>query len=241
MKQGKWPKKTPELNIQETDIASDWMQYWFEINKDKYSSIIDFGHRYVVSRSFPGFLRTMDIGAGLGDHLKYEKLSDKQLENYVVVEQRENMLAKLKEMWPEIKVFAGDCQMHMPFSENYFDRIIAVHLLEHLPNLPAFLKQARKLLNKEKGQFLVVIPCEGGLGYSLGRRFTSQRLFEKRYRCSYNKFIESEHVNTAAEILTELKKQFKIIDRYYYPLRFPSVHINLCLGLTLRPLEGNPL
>ena len=45
---------------------------------------------------------------------------------------------------------------------------------------------------------MVVIPCEGGLAYSLARRISAQRIFEKRYGMSYRFFIESEHINVPA-------------------------------------------
>ena len=48
---------------------------------------------------------------------------------------------------------------------------------------------------------MVVIPCEGGLAYSLARRVSAQRIFEKRYGMSYRFFIESEHINVPREIM----------------------------------------
>ena len=49
----------------------------------------------------------------------------------------------------------------------------------------------------------MVIPCEGGFGYSIGIKFSVQRIFEKRYQQPYKWFIEREHVNVAQEILDE--------------------------------------
>jgi hypothetical protein len=82
---------------------------------------------------------------------------------------------------------------------------------------------------------LVVIPCEGGLGYSLGRWFTAKRIFERRYKRSYEPFIAAEHVNKADEILKELQRSFVPENTCFFPLRVPSVQLNLCIGLTLKP------
>ena len=46
----------------------------------------------------------------------------------------------------------------------------------------------------------------------MGRRVTSQRAFERRYKTSYRWFIESEHVNRAREILGELRGRFDVAD-----------------------------
>jgi hypothetical protein len=83
--------------------------------------------------------------------------------------------------------------------------------------------------------FSVVIPCEGGLAYTLARRISAQRIFEKRYQQPYDWFIRREHLNVPAEILRELGTWFEVTHRSFFPLRVPAVFCNLCIGLTLRP------
>ena len=55
----------------------------------------------------------------------------------------------------------SDCQQRMDFPDGFFDRYLAIHVLEHLPNLPGAVREAWRLLNKERGRMLVVIPTEG--------------------------------------------------------------------------------
>jgi hypothetical protein len=88
---------------------------------------------------------------------------------------------------------------------------------------------------KAEGRLVVVIPCEGGLAYRLARRISAQRVFERRYKTSYDWFIESEHVNVPREIIAELTGHFEILDRRYFPLHLPITTANLVIGLTLRP------
>ena len=80
-----------------------------------------------------------------------------------------------------------------------------------------------------------MIPCEGGSAYSLARRFTSKRLFEREFGRDYDWFIRSEHINLPWEIEGELEKRFEVVDTRYFPLRIPSVRLNLIIGLTMRP------
>lgn len=92
-----------------------------------------------------------------------------------------------------------------------------------------------RLCNKQHGRFQVVIPCEGGLAYALARRISAQRFFEARWDMPYKLVIEREHVNVPREILEILDEHFTIEHRSYFPLRVPSVEVNLAIGLTLRP------
>src|SRR6185295_14639060 len=104
----------------------------------------------------------------------------------------------------------------------------------HLPNLPAAIKEIYRTCNKEQGILSIVIPCEGGSLYQIARYFSAQRIFEKRYKQSYRWFIEREHINTPQEIISELLPYFNIIHQRYFPFFIPSIHLNLCIGLTLK-------
>ena len=73
--------------------------------------------------------------------------------------------------------------------------------------------------------------------YSLGRQVTSKRMFQTRYDWSYDEYIATEHVNQAAEIFDEIDQLFCAEHKSFYPMLVPSVNLNLCVGLTLRPRE----
>ena len=120
----------------------------------------------------------------------------------------------------------------LPWDDDSFDRVLAIHVLEHLYNLPAALEKIARVL-RPGGVFCVVIPCEGGRLYSLGRRFTTKRMFEKRYKTPYEWMIRQEHCNTAREVLAELDRHFQLRTRRFFPLRVPAVDLNLVIGLEL--------
>lgn len=233
----KWPKNFPELTARQQEINHDFVKYWHEVlaSRARYSLIEKFNHEYVVKQAPKEFSTTLEIGAGLGEHIEYEKLSTEQKKNYVALELRENMAEQIKIRHPMITTHVGDCQQSLPFEDGHFDRILAIHVLEHLPNLPAAIKEMHRLCNKKNGYFSIVIPCEGGVAYTLARRISAQRIFERRYNQPYKWFIEREHINLPSEIFQELDHYFDIEHRSFFPLALPLINFNLCIGITLRP------
>ncbi len=237
MEKNKWPKVLLQLTAEQQMISNDFMSHWHTIlaSKPRYGFIEKFNHNYVVKNAKQPFLTTLEIGAGLGEHLRYEKLSEAQKKNYVAVEIRENMAAQLSTHFPDVQTLVADCQETLPYADGHFDRILAIHVLEHLPNLPATIKEMHRLCNKNQGQFSIVIPCEGGMAYQIARKISAQRIFEKRYKQPYKWFIEREHINLPHEIFRELKTYFEIKQRSFFPFSIPWLHGNLCIGLTLTP------
>lgn len=233
-----WPKIISPLTPEQKAISDDFMRYWHEVLPKRFGVVDDFNHGYPV-RSVPKqFVSTLEVGAGLGTHLEYERLTPAQERQYVALELRENMAAKIRERFPNVQALVGDCQERLPFPDGHFDRVLAIHVLEHLPNLPAALREVHRLCHPDRGVFSVVIPCEGGLAYQLARTVSAQRLFEKRYRQSYDWFIQREHINRPREIMEVLAERFDTTHRAWFPLVVPSVTLNLCIGLTLRPRKA---
>lgn len=231
----KWPKTFPPLSPEKKKINDDFVLHWHEVLPKRFGIVDEFNHEYVVKNAPKNFIRTLEIGAGTGVHLKYEKLTSEQKKNYYAVDIRENMVDELRLQAPDINAVVGDCQERMSFADGYFDRILAIHVLEHLPNLPAAVEEMHRLCNKDHGVFSVVIPCEGSLAYSLARRISAQRIFEKRYKQSYDWFIEREHINLPEEIFNVIEPYFTLVRSTYFPIPLSVEFCNLCIGATFKP------
>lgn len=235
----KWPKQIPELTDEEKQIKNESMLKWHEEQlPHKYGFMEKFNDEYPVKRFKKGpkkkkHWNTLEIGGGTGNHISSEDMTN---QDYTVLDIRENMLMSLKEKYPEIRVVKGDCQKRYAKRAEY-DRIICIHTLEHIPNLPEALKQIRYAL-KPDGVAHIVIPCEGGWLYYLGRQITIARWFKNNYHRDYGKFIKSEHLNTASEVIEELSKYFKIKEKTYFPFCVHLLHANISIGLTLYQKEG---
>jgi ubiquinone/menaquinone biosynthesis C-methylase UbiE len=225
-----WPKIVPQLSPEQERIRDDFMRHWHEVLPNRYAVIERFNHGYAARGARAG-AKTIEIGAGLGEHLAFEPYQD---ENYCAVELRAEMAEAIERKYPRVQTIVGNCQERLPVEDASIDRALAIHVLEHLPDLPSAIGELRRVL-KDQGQLVVVIPCEGGLAYGLARRISAQRVFERRYKLSYDWFIKSEHINVPKEIIPELTKHFEIVERRYFPLKLPITTINLVIGLTMRP------
>lgn len=229
-----WPKVLPPLTAEQRAISDDFMLHWHEVLPRRFGIIERFNHSYAVDNAPAKFRRTLEIGAGRGEHLAHEKLTPQQRREYYALELRANMCAAIRERFPEVRAIQGDCQQRLDFPDGFFDRVLAVHVLEHLPNLPAAVAEARRVCARD-GVFSVVIPCEGSMAYGLARRISAQRIFEKRYRQPYRWFIEREHLNRPHEIFAELRKYFEVSSSRYFPFPVPLEFCNLVIGLTCAP------
>lgn len=234
----KWPKTFPELTEKQKWIRDDFVKYLYTIFPNKFSFLERFNNNYIIKNRPLTFTKSLEIGAGLGEHIFHEKLSALQRKNYVALELRENMAEVIRSNHPDIQVWVGDCQDTIPAPDDAFERIIASHVLEHLPNLPKAVKEIYRICHKQQGVFSVVIPCEGGFAYSIGRKLSIQRIFEKRYKEPYKWFIEREHVNVPQEILEEIFPYFELISSEFFPLKFlPFTWCNISVGMNFRPKQ----
>lgn len=230
----RWPKTIPVLSPEQQVAREGWMRYWHEyLPQSKFSFVEKFNHDFPAElhrvHAPSHQIRTLEVGAGLGEHRQWEDLSRQE---YHQMEYRADWVEILKEKYPGEAVVGGDIQQKLPYADGYFDRVIAIHVLEHLPNLPAALQEIQRLL-KDGGVFDIVIPCEGGGFYELARNLTTARLFKKKFKMSYKPIMQVEHINTVQDILACFKEypNFKVQRQSYFPFRVPSLHANVCLGM----------
>ena len=226
-----WPKVAPPLSDHERVIPDDWMHYWHkQVLPHRYGAIEKFNHSYPL-RHLPDqpHFRTIEVGPGVGGQLELEDLSRQE---YHCIELRENMSAELKRRFPTVTVTTASCQERTRYDDGYFDRAVAVHVLEHLPDLPRAISELHRLL-RVGGILSMVIPCDPGIAWEFARQTSSARIFRRRYNMPYMWLMRREHINSPAEIISILKSGFDEIDRTYFPLDLIPVNTaNLCLGIT---------
>ena len=234
----RWPKRPPVLTPTQERAREKFMAMWHEQLPTRYSVIERFNHGCVSRFPIKDGSTTLEIGAGLGAHSKFEDLTR---QDYYCLEYRQEFCKELVKLFPASRVACGDIERRQEWPDGFFDRIVSIHVLEHLRNLPAALAEIRRLL-KPDGYFDVVLPCEGGLAYSIARKISAERLFRRQFGMDYTPIIRNEHVSTLDEIAEELGRDFDVRARSFFPLRVPIRALNLCVAfrLSLRPRGAGP-
>ncbi len=210
------------------------MYEWHEALPGRYRLVERFNHSALATLppktpGNGGYWRTLEVGAGIGGHVPFEDLSNQE---YHCLELRPKFCEALRRIPGLAGVHQSDIQSALPFSTAAFDRVVAIHVLEHLRDLPAALAEIGRVLTVD-GIFDVVLPCEGSLAYSLGRRLSAKPMFERRFRMPYAPIIANEHVNTLSEVLDELKPLFAPQTVRRFPFNVPIDSINLCIAMRL--------
>jgi ubiquinone/menaquinone biosynthesis C-methylase UbiE len=126
----KWPKVLPPLTAEQKAISDDFMKHWHEVLPKRFGIAERFNHGFVVRTAPQGFRRSLEIGAGLGEHVRFEKLTTEQVANYFALDIRKNMIEEFRGVHPGVHAIVGDCQRRLDFPDGYFDRIIAIHVLD---------------------------------------------------------------------------------------------------------------
>ena len=90
---------------------------WPKVLPRKFGLVERFNRGYPVVYAPDGFRRTLEVGAGLGEHLEYERLTPEQEASYYALELRANMASRLRERFPHIQILIGDCQDQLEFPD----------------------------------------------------------------------------------------------------------------------------
>jgi len=151
-----WPKRRPELTCRQKEILEDWYGYWLTLMPNRYSGIVRFNHSYAIRTATPRG-RTLEIGAGEGEHMRYETL---ETQEYYALELREALANRLHARFPQVKVIVGDCEDRIDVPDQFFDRIVAIHVLEHAQHAA---HEAGSVQAEAKAFVDTVIPAQNAL------------------------------------------------------------------------------
>ncbi len=173
------------------------------------------------------FERVVEVGAGTGVHLKTIKHSVKE---YYLTDYSDESLAKAKE---NINVddydftikFQQEDASKLSLPDDFCDRLIGTHVLEHLLNPHLVLQEWARVV-KPGGVISIILPTDPGFAWRLGRRVGGRSAFIKA-GIDYDYWMAREHVNPLNNLVSFINYYFEDVKSSWHPLRIPSMDANL--------------
>ena len=118
---------------------------------------------------------------------------------------------------------------NIPFNNNFFDRIIISHCLEHIVGPEKFLFEMLRVC-KSEGVISIALPTDPGFLWRLGRFFIKKFIQKKTHKLSdldYDYVNAIEHVNSIFNLRIIIKKKFNINSEIFFPLSIKCIDLNL--------------
>lgn len=183
-------------------------------------------HKMLSPKIYYNCEKILEIGPGYEPHIKYKKLNYKE---YYCLELDQNLNHNeyYKKNFPNVNFKTYDGKK-LNFDDNFFDRIIISHTLEHIPDFEKFLNEMIRVL-KKNCVISIASPCDNGFLWRLGR-YLLKKTYHKLKKTSdidYDYLMSKEHVNTIFQIISVLKKNFNIQSELFLPFRIKIIDINL--------------
>jgi SAM-dependent methyltransferase len=203
--------------------------------------LMDACHRNLENKFIKKSGIVLEIGPGTSPHLSY---LNSNFEKYFMLDSSLFTFNFLKKKFKKNKniIIKRSVNSSIPFKNNYFDRIIMSHVLEHVNDPEIFLF---KILAKLKigGYLSISLPTDPGLLWRIGRFY--QKAFNVKNKLNlnsrdYDYMIATEHVNSIFNLISILKYHFSknIVCEDFLPLSFlKSADFNLFYNLTLVKLK----
>jgi len=166
----------------------------------------------------------LEVGAGIKPHIDYIK---HDFEKYHIVDIYEE-LSDFYNKYEKIiyKVYDGT---NLPYDNEYFDRIIISHCLEHVSNPENFLFEMISKL-KKNGVLTISLPTDPGILWRLGRVFGNMFINKKTHKLSVleNNYMNAkEHINPIFNLRTIIRHNFlQSLTERYEPFKIQSLDLN---------------
>lgn len=180
----------------------------------------------------------LEVGAGSGHHFPYV---NKCFTKYLMTDGSREMLAIAAEKYSK-EVSSGRLGIEqqdatrLSYPDNSVDRLIATHVLEHLPKPVNVLMEWNRVV-RSGGLISIVLPCDPGLLWRLGRHLGPRRNARK-IGLAYDYLIAAEHINSIFNLVIFIRHHFEILTESWYPARFPLPDLNLFYTCHIRTTKN---
>lgn len=185
------------------------------------------------------FPRVIEVGAETGQHVRHVR---HRFDSYVLTDSSAAVLEIARRNTPSavrdrVRFEVQDAT-RLTYPDASFDRLIACHVLEHLRDPVAALREWSRVVRAD-GVLSFLLPCDPGLAWRIGRCLGPRHAARAR-GIEYDYVLATEHVNSIFSLTTFLRYHFDVIEECWFPFRIPYADVNLFYAGDVRntPSEG---
>ncbi len=213
------------------EMVDQWLENYDRANYDGglAANVIRRTHA-LIEREFDEshhFDQVLEIGAGTLAHLPFVRHS---YTRYIASEYDQKVLDAVSQddLPAGLELMRAD-GTDLPFEDDTFDRLIATHVLEHIPNPHLVLAEWTRVL-KPGGVLSIILPCDPGLAWRIGRGFGPRKRGEQA-GIPYDYYMAREHINAIFNLRYILRYHLPKRTEYWWPLRVPMPDLNLIFAV----------
>tara|TARA_B100001741_G_C16447015_1_gene548511 strand:- start:213 stop:911 length:699 start_codon:yes stop_codon:yes gene_type:complete len=218
--QNKIYKKDNYLKTNYTGLAK--ILYYFN------HKLLEFGYIHKYNEHI------VEVGGGAEPHINY--MDVKNIKSYTIVDsiKYKKKINNLKKKYKKTKFYFIDYRKKL--KKRKYTRLISSHTFEHFNN---FEKNFINLLNclKKDSIISIALPCDPGMFWRV-----LQYLYYFKQKKYYGwKSIKEKDLSHSRDHCTPVQNIEKIINfyfkkkkKYYFPLFFPSINLNIFLIIQLK-------
>ena len=190
-------------------------------------------HKKLESYKFnENISKILAIGPGTVPHAPYIEHS---YEEYHIVDTSDYAIQELKKQgYTKIKKYDGE---NVPYRDEYFDRIILSHVLEHVQNPHSFLLHLIKKL-RNGGILSISLPTDPGLLWRSSRLMIKILSINKEQDLSnleYDYINSIEHINSIFNLRNIIKYHFHgKFHETFLPFRISLPDLNLFYNVHIK-------
>lgn len=175
------------------------------------------------------FDTVLEVGAGSGVHLEHIRHA---FDRYLLTDASTDMIEEMKNASNDPRIdIAAENAGALSCPDNHVDRLIACHVLEHIPEPHKILEEWYRVI-KPGGVLSIVLPCDPGLLWRIGRNF-GPRATAKKNGLDYDYVMAREHVNPINNLVALIQYHFDDIDEIWWPSRIPIGDVNLIYAVNI--------
>jgi ubiquinone/menaquinone biosynthesis C-methylase UbiE len=214
-----------------TDYRRSFSAVYDESNYESplQAAVMRASHRLVERKLEPqsNYPRVLEIGAGTGEHLPFVRhafeeytLSDSDPATLEVAKRKSESDSRAHKLKFDLQDGST-----LSYEDASFDRVVAVHVLEHIYQPHLAIKEWRRVL-KRGGLLSILIPTDPGVAWRLGRHLGPRRNAIRR-GIAYDYVMAREHVNSCNNLIAILRHYFPTREEAWWPMPLPSIDLNL--------------